>query len=122
MAKKPSFTCTGLHGNLFTDSATLSGCGGNTGGSGTLPPSVLANGSGTITWANSTSTSVAITVKQLKKEHACPSTAYSEFQVKGAPTADTTGSATAGSKVKGKARANLTTGDIVGPAGGIFQI
>jgi len=121
-AKKPHFTCSALDGNIDTNSATLSGCGGNTGGSGTFPPSAFASGAGTITWANGTTTSMSITFKALKKAKGCPSSAYSEYQAKGKTTADTTGTATAGSKVKGRACVDLTTGSLVSPAGGTFQV
>lgn len=119
---KPKFTCSTLNGNLDTNSATLSGCGGNTGGSGSFQPSAFASGSGTITWANSTSTSFSITFKQLKKEKGCPSSAYSEYSAKGKTTADTTGSAPTGSKVKGFACVDISTGALVNPAGKTFTI
>lgn len=121
-AGKPKFTCSTLNGNLDTDSATLSGCGGNTGGSGTFAPTAFESGSGTVSWSNGDSTSFSITFKQLKKEKGCPSSAYGEYQAKGRTTADTTGSAPAGSKVKGYACVEISTGAMVNPAGKGFTI
>jgi hypothetical protein len=112
----------GLNGSLTTNTAQLTGCTGNTGGSGTFPPSAFAQGHGTITWANSQTTSISITFKALKKAKGCPSAAYSEHKAKGATTADTTGSATAGSKVKGDACVDVATGSLISPAGGQFQV
>jgi len=121
-AKKPSFTCSTLNGSLDTDTATLSGCGGNTGGSGTFQPTAFETGSGTVSWTNGASTSFSISFKQLKKEKGCPSSAYSEYSAKGKTTADTTGSAPAGSKVKGYACVDISTGSLVNPAGKGFTI
>lgn len=121
-AAKPHFTCSRLSGSLDTDSASLSGCGGNTGGSGTFPPTAFASGKGTITWANGKTTGIAISFKQLKKEKGCPSTAYSEYKAKGDTTSDSTGSAPAGSKVKGYACLDTDTGALTAPAGKSFQV
>src|ERR1700722_12187540 len=59
-----SFTgikCSGLSGNI-SSTVTLSGCNGNTGGgSMPLPAASLASG-GTITWLNSDTTTVTLTV------------------------------------------------------------
>lgn len=109
--KKATFTCTHIGGNSTT--VTISGCGGNTGGS-SVPLSVgtLATG-GKLGWVNGQSTTVTLTPTAKKKEHGCPATTSSEFKIKGKVTADTTGSAPAGSKLKGTVCLN---------AGGTFSL
>jgi hypothetical protein len=107
--------CKLVTGNLST-TVTLSNCSGNTGGaSQPIPSSALQTG-GTITWVNGQTTTVTLTVAvgvendpgELKD---CPVTSL-EAEVTGTVTADTTGSAKVGGKVKAEACVDNTTGDI----------
>jgi hypothetical protein len=95
-----SFTgikCTTLSGNIAS-TVTLSGCNGNTGGSSQpLLATSLASG-GTITWSNTQTTTVTLTVSS-PTGGTCPAHTTLE-EAKGKSTADTTGSAPVGGKVK----------------------
>ena len=93
--------CTTLTGNLTT-TVTLSGCNGNTGGA--------------IPWVNGQTTTVTLTPNIGVESDAdllgsCSSSA-TEVEVTGTVTADTTGSAIVGGKVKVEACLNNTTQNI----------
>ena len=89
--------CSTLTGNIAS-TVTLSGCTGNTGGASTpLLATSLASG-GTITWTNSQTTTVTLSVSS-PAGGTCPPKTTLE-QAKGTTTADTTGSAPVGGKVK----------------------
>jgi hypothetical protein len=90
--------CQSLLGTLTT-SVTFFVCMGNTGGSSKpFSPTLLATG-GTITWANGDTTTVSVTVSSGGKAGGCPNS-ETEFTSKGMSSADTTGSAPVGGKVK----------------------
>ena len=104
--------CASFTGSVSSNTVTLAGCNGNTGGGGTLMVSTLASGSGPINWANGDVTNVSVTFSQLPAEHGCPSKSDSEFTVSGVTTSDNTGSAAPPkSKVKGKACLGGSSGD-----------
>ncbi len=88
--------CTTLTGN-DTSTATLTGCNGNTGGA-TMPIAItsLITG-GTITWANSLTTTIG--APTITTGILCP-VGDSDDVAKGTVTADTTGSVTVGGKYK----------------------
>ena len=94
--KPPTFTCASLTGILdasFIDnngSGTISGCTGNTGGTGTFA-SDSAFTTATITWANSDTT--AFTLSSTPIKHGCD-------KGRGVVTADNTGSTAIGATVK----------------------
>ena len=95
-AAVPSIKCASLTGNIAT-TVKLSKCKGNTGkASQPIPATQLATG-GKITWVNGKTTTVTLSVKQQGTACAAGST---EYQATGKVTADTTGSATVGGKVK----------------------
>jgi hypothetical protein len=94
-----SIKCSSLKGNIGT-TVTASKCSGNTGkASKAIKATLLASG-GKITWVNGKTTTVKLTVKA--GGTACPA-GSSEYVATGTVTADTTGSATVGGKVKGSA-------------------
>jgi len=100
--------CTGLNGNIGT-TVQLTGCSGNTGGSsGPIPSTSLATG-GTITWANSDTTTVTLSVASGGVGCPAKNTLYTAT---GTSTADTTGSAPVGGKVKVFACVNNKSGAI----------
>jgi hypothetical protein len=107
--------CTTLTGNLTT-TVTLSGCNGNTGGASMpIPATNLATG-GAIPWVNGQTTTVTLTPNIGVESDAdllgsCSSSA-TEVEVTGTVTADTTGSAIVGGKVKVEACLNNTTQNI----------
>jgi len=99
-AKKPTFICTTLSGTEgpaptgaggITE-GSVSGCSGDTGGSGAF----VGYPDMTITWANSKTTSVSIPnpkVRFSRKQPPCSSgPTISEYRASGRVTADTTGS------------------------------
>ena len=93
--------CKGYSGDV-TPSGTrgsLTGCSGNTGGSG-----IVFGNATTIFWANSTTTSFSFgrrTVPPSKPTSKCPASTLWVFPTeKGHVTADTTGSTSNGAKVK----------------------
>ena len=102
--KKPTFTCTGMTVNS-TNNGTVSGCGGNTGGTGTISNYFIISridpiNTVTITWANADTTSWTWrSAKGVKKPKGCPSGAQETIR-KGTVTADTTGSTAVGATVK----------------------
>jgi hypothetical protein len=105
--------CTGLSGNI-SSTVTLSGCSGNTGGgSQPIVATALATG-GTITWLNGKTTTIA--APTLSTGTNCPSGTPTDEKAKAKVTADTTGSATVGSKAKIEVCIS-TTGAITLPPG-----
>ncbi len=110
-ASKHAIKCSGGSGSLSSNTFTLTGCNGNTGGSGTVLVYTLASGSGPINWANGDVTSVNVSFSQLPKEHGCPSKSDTEYSVTGSVTSDNTGNATPPSTVKGKACLGGSSGD-----------
>ena len=108
---KHAIKCSGGSGSVSSNTFNLTGCNGNTGGSGTVSVASLASGSGPINWANGTVTNVSISFSQLPKEHGCPSKNDSEYSVTGSVVSDTSGSAQPPSHVKGKACLGGTSGD-----------
>jgi hypothetical protein len=102
--------CTKLVGSITT-TVTLSGCNGNTGGSSMPIPSTNLTTGGPIPWVNGQTTTVTLTANAAETDTdlggTCTSAA-TEFEVTGTVTADTTGSAIVGGKVKAEACVNLT--------------
>ena len=93
----PGIACKSLTGSI-TGNVTLAKCTGNTGkASNPLPATALASG-GTITWKNSKTTTVKLTVAQGDASKCAVGS--SEYDATGKTTADTTGSAKVGGKVK----------------------
>ena len=89
--------CKSMVGNIAT-TVTMKKCNGNTGGaSKAMAATSLASG-GTIQWVNGKSTTVKLTVAQ-GNSALCPS-GSTEYNATGKTTADTTGSAPVGGKVK----------------------
>jgi hypothetical protein len=94
----PGIACKQLTGNIASN-VTLKQCTGNTGGaSKPMPATSLAQG-GKIVWKNNKSTTVKLTVTQNPDASAC-APGDSRYDAKGKTTADTTGSAIVGGKVK----------------------
>jgi hypothetical protein len=90
--------CFALTGTL-TSNVTLAGCNGHTGtASMAFSPTILLAG-GTITWSNNKTTTINVTVSSGAKAGGCPNS-ETAFTSKGTTTADTTGSAPVGGKVK----------------------
>jgi hypothetical protein len=89
--------CTSLTGTIAGSSWSLSGCSGNTGGTGTFPPT---NFNITITWANGKSTSFQYSaisgVDSDPDPHGTCPALRNEIEVKGTVTSDSTGSAPVG--------------------------
>jgi hypothetical protein len=106
--------CTKLTGNINT-TITLSGCNGNTGGASLPISSINLATGGPIPWVNGQSTTVTLSASNGETDSdlagTCASTA-TEFEAVGTVTADTTGSAIVGGKVKAEACENPTTGKI----------
>jgi hypothetical protein len=99
--------CKTLTGNIAT-TVTLTGCNGNTGKSSKpITSTSLATG-GTITWANSKTTTVTLKVKE-GDSSTCPAGSTRE-DAKGTVTADTTGSTSVGHKVKASVCLNNVSG------------
>jgi hypothetical protein len=71
-------TCSHLKGSIITDTATLSGCSGTTGGSGSVSSFVPTGGD--VTWSNGTTTDYTSTYANSGTK--CPSTAF-EVNIKG---------------------------------------
>jgi hypothetical protein len=97
----PAIICMGYSGDI-TPSGTrgsLTGCSGNTGGSG-----IVFGNATTIFWANSTTTSFSFgrrSAQPSKPTSKCPASTLWVFRTqKGHVTADTTGSTRNGAKVK----------------------
>ena len=96
-ATPPGIACKRLAGTA-TGTVTLKRCTGNTGGaSQPLPAASLVSG-GTITWVNSKTTTVKLTVTA--GNNALCAAGSSEYDARGKTTADTTGSVIIGGRVK----------------------
>lgn len=102
-APKPVITCTSYSATFFYsgDTGSVSGCSGQTGGTGTL--TFVSNQSGattlTVTWANSDRTAATIPVGGPgRKSQQCPDALRNT--VKGRVSADSTGSTAVGAKLR----------------------
>jgi hypothetical protein len=117
-----SVKCTSLSGTYMAPSSTLSGCTGNTGGSGTV--TAPSTGVALITWANGKTTTTSgtncnVSTSGENCDHGdkiLPETAATqcpagtvEGELFGKVTADTTGSVTVGAKAKTEVCVNTTT-------------
>jgi hypothetical protein len=90
-------TCSHLKGSIITDTATLSGCSGTTGGSGSVSSFVPTGGD--VTWSNGTTTDYTSTYANSGTK--CPSTAF-EVNIKGTVSSSTNTSIPVGAVVKMK--------------------
>jgi hypothetical protein len=90
--------CHSLTGTVGA-TGTISGCNGNTGGSGSFP--AVPASSATVTWANGKTTKASFNYATVSSSaQTCPSS-DSEYKITGTVSADTTGSIPVGSGLKG---------------------
>jgi hypothetical protein len=98
-ASGPQIKCSTVKGNL-SSTVKLSHCNGNTGGASmALMPDNYLSGPGVITWVNGEATTVSLTSISNGAQGTCPA-GTTEYNVAGTVTADTTGSAPVGGKLK----------------------
>jgi hypothetical protein len=90
--------CSHLTGTVGA-TGKISGCNGNTGGSGSFP--AVPSSSATVTWANGKTTKASFNYATVSSSaQTCPSS-DSEYKITGTVSADTTGSIPVGSGLKG---------------------
>jgi hypothetical protein len=128
--KSPDIICKRLNGTLSANgtqggSGTISGCSGNTGGSGVFSSDFFFTNV-TVTWANSLTTSFTLNNQRLSKTNRCPTTGpmSSEQQGKGVVTRDDTHSTAVGATVKLKICSEMAVDvdQISMPSGGRFRL
>jgi hypothetical protein len=97
---KPTIKCSSISGNAGI--SFISGCGGNTGGSGSTPSLSFVDPVATIIWTNSKVTTFEWTGGEyVKKAKGCPA-GQAESSRTGKVVSDTTGSTPVGAKIKVK--------------------